>query len=31
MAGGIMFVFAAGNDGWNSETGEVEIYRKPEI
>ena len=23
---GIVFVFAAGNDGWNSETGEVEIF-----
>ena len=23
---GIMFVFAAGNDGWNSETGEVEVF-----
>ena len=23
---GMIFVFAAGNDGWNSETGEVEIF-----
>ena len=23
---GMMFVFAAGNDGWNSETGEVEVF-----
>ena len=23
---GMMFVFAAGNDGWNSDTGEVEIF-----
>ena len=23
---GMVFVFAAGNDGWNSETGEVEIF-----
>ena len=25
---GIVFVFAAGNDGWNSETGEVEVFKQ---